>query len=330
MSDFVLMRALRSRCVWTALTLALFVALPAQAQSTEEQRRRVDSLAAGLRGFQRPTRIEPSPRATDTTRAGALIVASEPELTPQVRAATQGAWTKLQQTFGAGAGALGRMHIVFVLQRVTDPVGNRHVALLADRREGSIRSTSVSHLSPDEVRNLGDRLAWGASHFIVGMFGEDVFRWGVNRTLGSAHRARLDANATIALASSSTPVVQQCVRGQPESCGELLGLNASDLETSTLPFQNISNHLHTRLLDVVLQAGGPEAPQRYLASRAEAEVQRFAVGAGIPADSLLALWRADLMRRRVPPLMPRAGNLAALLLLTLAFSAISWRRPVTR
>jgi hypothetical protein len=78
------------------------------------------------------------------------------------------------------------------------------------------------------------------------------------------------------------------------------------------------------LFSLALEAGGPKALERLAASRGSIRVQ-LAATAGVPVDSLLALWQARVMASRPSHLV--AVPALATLGWTLLFAVASLRRP---
>ena len=75
---------------------------------------------------------------------------------------------------------------------------------------------------------------------------------------------------------------------------------------------------------LALESGGPRALERLAATRGPVRLQ-LAAAAGVPADSLLALWQARVMASRPNHLL--AGPALATLGWTLLFAVASLRRP---
>ncbi|MGH7459399.1 MAG: hypothetical protein ACREMA_00020 [Longimicrobiales bacterium] len=313
------------------------------AQSTEEQRARVSRLEDALRAIGRAPERRLSTRATESIRAGALLIHTEPELTALAGPAIEIAWRTLERTLGRGAAALGKSDAVFTLQPLysgsSTPQGNVVLALVTTRFRNGVTSVSWNPLMPTTAAELGKRIAWIAALSIEEYFGPELrSSWPRVHAWGEIMNPTARANALITLASWDYPAGRACLAGQLVSCRTFLLLDARADQTApgaepTIPPQ-LDNSTVTlafdRLLTVVLKLGGPQAPQRFRSAAGATIGDRLATAAGVPVDSLLHAWRRDFTTRPAGLRQSTMRAFGALLILTCLLVATTMRRPGVR
>lgn len=96
---------------------------------------------------------------------------------------------------------------------------------------------------------------------------------------------------------------QECLAGSDAMCQELLVLLPPAVLTHPLP-----PGAHRSLARLAVRLGGPGGYRRLTADSARPLAARLEQAAGVPIDSLVERWRADLLARRPPPVsLPRFG-----------------------
>jgi hypothetical protein len=109
---------------------------------------------------------------------------------------------------------------------------------------------------------------------------------------------------------ASAASLRACVGGSDSDCAELL----RSLPGSALP-RPLAYDGRATLVHLALRFGGRDAYRRLLANPAAPMTDRLAAAAGVPVDSLVARWRAQVM----------ASRPATVLLPTWAFAvALGW------
>jgi hypothetical protein len=99
-----------------------------------------------------------------------------------------------------------------------------------------------------------------------------------------------------------------CVRGSDTACVALL----RSLPAGSIP-RILDSDARRLLIHVALQIGGREAYGRLLADSNASPSERLAGAAGVPADTIVARWRAAIIASRPKPVtLPSWGLLAAL------------------
>jgi hypothetical protein len=299
------------------------------AQSTEGQRARVLKLEQAVREIPRKDRAPfPSPRATDTTRAGALVMTSEPELTPLAREVTPWAWRILTEYFGeVAAGSLGATGTVFVLEMREMGSGPRLVLGRVGKKTragGQTRGWGTVDGNPED---LSAHLAQNAANELAS--GLDLPSWASRFVLPNDRDRTLLANSFIALATSRDRAERECAAGGSNACERMLGLDRPELTARADAGERRHDQLRTRLLGIALRAGGSAAPGRLRASAGKNLGDRLAIAAGHSADSLFAIWRAELTQSPVST-TPTARSILAFVFISMLVPIVFLRRAGRR
>src|SRR5881397_224704 len=104
------------------------------------------------------------------------------------------------------------------------------------------------------------------------------------------------------------PTLQSCGAGSDAACTELL----RSLPPGVLP-RPLTYDARAALVHIALRLGGREAYHRLIATPALPIPQRLAGAAGVSVDSLVSLWRAEILAARPAPVtLPPWGPWAAL------------------
>ncbi|HEY3935610.1 MAG TPA: hypothetical protein VGL65_13445 [Gemmatimonadales bacterium] len=111
------------------------------------------------------------------------------------------------------------------------------------------------------------------------------------------------------LVTGTGPAQRACVRGDVQGCALALDVRRGSDSSAGGPFPPL---LRADLLLTALDIGGPGAWSRFRDTGADGLEPALAAAAGIPADSLLVRWRAQLlaMRPTASPLTPSIVVLA--------------------
>ncbi|MEX2283479.1 MAG: hypothetical protein WEE89_13430 [Gemmatimonadota bacterium] len=322
-------------CIGLGSLMLIAVDARVMAQSTESQRMRVETLEQSWRAMNRTRSrgVVPSPRATDTTRAGALVVLSEPELTPLVRYAAPQAWQLLLDSFGAGARVLETIDIVYVLQAGEGSQPGHDLILMQSYRTPDTQRGFGSGTISRERAELGRGIAHNVAGQIVGAVGLPSWMWGVAIT--EPRERRFLANAFIELATAKDSLTRSCAEGNSSGCQRFLELDQpekmplSDPPGGSSRLTQVFRHIRGPLLRVTLRTGGVDARRRLEGTADRNLGERLATAAGVPIDSLMTLWRSEVTRRPVSS-VPTTRSVLGLALISLIVLGVSTRRPVRR
>jgi hypothetical protein len=323
----------------------------AAAQDLRVLERRIDRLAELRRdAIAARARADSARREIlDTVRAGALLVLARPSDAPRVRPAAGRAWRSLDSLFGTATRHLAGQPLLFWVmtlssrdlvsqsqpyQRVMVP----ETATLDDIAQQLIRAGALEvHARTDtamaswlgsalqpvvhqdiESSRVYVELVTAPSVAVRRCFsGEND---GCRQALGLLHGEEpavvwYDADERRALVRRMADIRGLSLRGPRDAClngdsdADCLALLRANpwLET---PLSRDARHSFARL---ALAAGGPEAHDRLMSSVGRPTHQRFAVAAGMPADSLLERWRAAVLAARPKPVtMTASGGWVAL------------------
>ena len=104
------------------------------------------------------------------------------------------------------------------------------------------------------------------------------------------------------------PALQSCGAGSDSACSELL----RSLPPGALP-RPLTYDARAALVHIALRLGGREAYHRLITTPGEPIADRLAGAAGVSVDSLVALWRSEILAARPAPVtLPPWGPWAAL------------------
>src|SRR6266550_2257663 len=104
------------------------------------------------------------------------------------------------------------------------------------------------------------------------------------------------------------PALQSCGAGSDSACTELL----RSLPPGALP-RPLTYDARAALVHIALRRGGREAYHRLVATPGAPIADRLASAAGVSVDSLVALWRSEILAARPAPVtLPPRGPWAAL------------------
>src|SRR5438132_518515 len=108
--------------------------------------------------------------------------------------------------------------------------------------------------------------------------------------------------------TSPKPALQPCRAGSDSACTELL----RSLPAGVLP-RPLTYDARAALVHVALRLGGREAYHRLVATPGTPIADRLAAAAGVSVDSVVALWRSEILTARPAPVtVPPWGPWAAL------------------
>jgi hypothetical protein len=117
----------------------------------------------------------------------------------------------------------------------------------------------------------------------------------------------------------SEAVRELCVRGDDRSCREVLAHSWVRSPTS--------RNGRAQLLRYALVRGGPDAFQRLLSSKSSDLATQIESAAGVPFDSLVTVWRADVLKGEPPSPAPTPAEIASIVVsCAVLVGFVAWRR----
>lgn len=323
---------------WAWLTLAVVAVRPAFGQDPV-LRARSDSLlrewrqANALAGLQDSLRLATRLAGRDTIRFGALTIIANPSPLPLAQAATQ-VWPVIDRYYGPAAGAFSQRP--FLIQAIDPDTAARADIPLGMEVLWNLDATQLAQLllNMADLSTLDPRLhdwlggpltprfdsgprrvrvylqlvtapSGGVRRCFLGDL--DACRDAlsltsapdmVSRWYGPEERRRLvttEYNGFLDHGTRHTAFLS-CAAGSDSACLGLL---------TTLPpgslFPPLDAEARGVLLDLTVLQGGRSTFQRLLDGRDTAMGPRLAAAARIPEDSLVARWRAAVLRARPAP-----------------------------
>jgi hypothetical protein len=311
---------------WFYVLLPLLNGQMANAQSIEQQRERVQRFADQIRLLEHERAAQEFLVGdAQTVRSGALVFLTRPELVPWVQLAGDEAWRLLHRAFGDAALELEASGVRFVIDerkptaQSTDQRGKLHVAVIQPDSHNQVMNWTRIYNRP--IRYAGNELASYAAHVLTAPL-QLPSSWRYN--FGSSYDDELRVFIQLA---TGTPLQQQCVVGDNIACTRTLGFSepVTSRRNDWRGWQLNVYGLRAHVVEVALRTGGVQSVPRYVAAANPTVGARLVAASGVTVDSLLSLWRADLVARAEPP-NPRPAAGGAGIVLSVALIAFAARR----
>lgn len=350
----------RPAWVFLWLTVSRVSVAPAQDTAVARLRARADSLARAWRDAGALADMVDSlervraGEGRDTIAVGALRIVTNPSPLP-VRQAAARAWPVIDSLYGTvAADLMQRAYIIHAVDPDTAaPRTAFHVGLEVpwDLDEGSVVTLLLSNvpIAPLDAR-LGDWLGASLRPAVRSQYDRaTVYVQLVTAPSDAARRCFLGARARCVDAlglgdataqldrwyaspgerralvtgsfaqyfnhGASAAAFRACVSGSDEDCTQLL----RSLPAGALP-RPLGYEARATLVHLALRTGGRDAYRRLLANPSDPLTARLASAAGIPLDSLVDRWRANVIASRPLPVLLPAWAFAVALVWTAIFA----------